>query len=250
MVDVIDDILSTSSSIDIIVSFLKESGLPLITDGLVSALDRGVRIRILTSTYLGITSPFALEELMSLKGDIEVRLFSEESVAFPPKAYIVYSIDPHNDCVIVGSSNISASVLTDGVEWNYRLRREVDPASFSSFQEEFDHLFSEHSRPLTSDVLREYRDDWRRPLLKIPEHRCGMVPEGPQVSALNALRLTRSEGMDKALGSPPPASGKRSSPPRTPNPSAAYSSWPTAGRSWSTLQRHSPRCITGRPPGS
>lgn len=85
------------------------------------------------------------------------------------------------------------------MEWNYRLRREVDPASFLSFQEEFDHLFSEHSRPLTSDVLRECRDGWRRPLLRIPEHRCGMVPEGPQVSALNALRRTRSEGMDKAL---------------------------------------------------
>lgn len=67
MIDVIDDVLSTSSSVDIIVSFLKESGLSLITDALVSALDRGVRIRILIGTYLGITSPFELEELMSLK---------------------------------------------------------------------------------------------------------------------------------------------------------------------------------------
>ena len=116
MVDIIDDILSTSRSIDIIVSFLKESGLSLITDGLISALDRGVRIRILTGTYLGITSPFALEELMSLKGDIEVRLFSEDSVAFHPKAYIVRSVDPREDCVIVGSSNISVSALTCGVE--------------------------------------------------------------------------------------------------------------------------------------
>lgn len=130
MVHAISDILLTSKSIDIIVSFLKESGLSLITDGLISALDRGVRIRILTGTYLGITSPFALEELMSLNGDIEVRLFSEDSVAFHPKAYIVRSMDPKDDCIIVGSSNISASALTDGVEWNYRLRREVDPASF------------------------------------------------------------------------------------------------------------------------
>lgn len=199
MVDVIDSVLSTSRSIDVIVSFLKESGLSLITDGLVSALNRGVRIRILTGTYLGITSPFALEELMSLKGDIEIRLFSEDSISFHPKAYIIRSIDPHDDCVIIGSSNISASALTDGVEWNCRLRRDVDPESFRSFQEEFDHLFSERSSPLTPEVLREYRDGWRRPSLQIPEHRCGMVPEGPQVSALNALNRTRSEGMDKAL---------------------------------------------------
>lgn len=70
MIDVIDDVLSTSRSVDIIVSFLRESGLSLITDALVSALDLGVHIRILTGTYLGITSPFALEELMSLRGNI------------------------------------------------------------------------------------------------------------------------------------------------------------------------------------
>ena len=136
---------------------------------------------------------------MLLKGNIEVRLFSDDSISFHPKAYIIHSIDPYDDCIIVGSSNISASALTDGVEWNYRLRREMDPTSFSSFQAEFDHLFLERSRPLTPDVLREYRDGWRRPSITVPEHRSGMVPEGPQVSALNALRRTRSEGMDKAL---------------------------------------------------
>ncbi|MDY5872213.1 MAG: DEAD/DEAH box helicase family protein [Candidatus Methanomethylophilaceae archaeon] len=199
LVDVIDDIFSTSRSIDIIVSFLKESGLSLIDNALVSALDRGVHVRILTGTYLGITSPFALEELISLKGKVEIRLFSEDSVAFHPKAYIIHSMDPKDDCVIVGSSNISASALTDGVEWNYRLLREMDPISFLSFQEEFDYLFSERSRPLTTDVLKEYRNNWKRPSIKIPDNFNGMIPEGPQISALNSLTRTRSEGMDKAL---------------------------------------------------
>ena len=46
--------------IDIIVSFLMESGVRLILDDLEQALKRGAKIRILTGNYLGITQPGAL----------------------------------------------------------------------------------------------------------------------------------------------------------------------------------------------
>lgn len=45
--------------IDIIVSFLMESGVRMILRDLKSALDRGASIRILTGNYLGITQPSA-----------------------------------------------------------------------------------------------------------------------------------------------------------------------------------------------
>ena len=126
----------------------------------------------------------------------------------------------------------------------------MDPASFSSFQEEFDHLFSEHLRPLAPDVLKEYRDGWRRPLLKIPEHRYGMVPEGPQVSALNALRRTRSEGMDKALVVAATGVGKTFIAAKDSEQFGRILFVAPAGRSSFTRRRRSPRCITGRPPVS
>lgn len=49
-----------ADKIDIIVSFLMESGVRMILKDLKAALDRGVQIRILTGNYLGITQPSAL----------------------------------------------------------------------------------------------------------------------------------------------------------------------------------------------
>ena len=196
----IDDAFSEAESVDIIVSFLKDSGLSIIHDSLISALKRGVKVRILTGTYLGITSPFALEQMLGLGENAEVRLFSDEGISFHPKAYIIRTADPNSDRILIGSSNLSRSALTDGVEWNYNLKRSMDPASFSSFEREFEYLYGEHSVLLTPEIVREYRDSWVKPAARIlPKHSETMSPEGPQIPALFALKHTREEGMDKAL---------------------------------------------------
>ena len=52
--------MKKAQKIDIIVSFLMESGVRMILKDLKSALDRGAKIRILTGNYLGITQPSAL----------------------------------------------------------------------------------------------------------------------------------------------------------------------------------------------
>ena len=52
--------LKKADSVDIVVSFLMESGVKMLLSELANALDRGARIRILTGNYLGITQPSAL----------------------------------------------------------------------------------------------------------------------------------------------------------------------------------------------
>ena len=47
--------MAKAKQIDIIVSFLMESGVRMLLNDMKRALDRGVRIRILTGNYLGIT---------------------------------------------------------------------------------------------------------------------------------------------------------------------------------------------------
>ena len=49
--------IENAKSIDIIVSFLMESGVKLILNDLKKAIKKGVKIRILTSNYLNITQP-------------------------------------------------------------------------------------------------------------------------------------------------------------------------------------------------
>ena len=52
--------ISGAKKIDIVVSFLMESGVRMLLKDLKVALDRGVSIRILTGNYLGITQPSGL----------------------------------------------------------------------------------------------------------------------------------------------------------------------------------------------
>ena len=61
--------MACAEQIDIIVSFLMESGVRLLLADLKQALDRGVKIRILTGNYLGITQPGALYLIKDQLGD-------------------------------------------------------------------------------------------------------------------------------------------------------------------------------------
>ena len=72
-----------------IVSFLMESGVRMILDDLEQALNRGVKIRILTGNYLGITQPGALCLIKDRLGDrVDLRFYNEKGRSFHPKAYI------------------------------------------------------------------------------------------------------------------------------------------------------------------
>lgn len=107
--------------IDIIVSFLMESGVRMILNDLKSALEHGTQIRLLTGNYLGITQPSALYLLKNeLGGRVDLRFYNEKGRSFHPKSYIFYYED-YSD-IYIGSSNISRSALTSGIEWNYRAR--------------------------------------------------------------------------------------------------------------------------------
>lgn len=75
--------MAKAKQIDIIVSFLMESGVRMLLNDMKRALDRGVRIRILTGNYLGITQPSALYLIKSELGDrVDLRLYNETSRSF------------------------------------------------------------------------------------------------------------------------------------------------------------------------
>ena len=197
--------LTDVRSLDIIVSFVKHSGIRMIRPILQDLSEKGVPVRIMTSTYLGITDPFALEMLLSMKDSgVDVRLFDQQRRSFHPKSYIIHHNDGSTE-VFIGSSNISRSAFVDGVEWNYRLDSGSDPESVKLFSDEFDRLFTDHSVILTDDIVSSYRSSWRRPVLSgsfdierdVPKK--VFEPTGAQQVALDSLQATRKEGNDRAL---------------------------------------------------
>ena len=77
--------------IDIIVSFLMESGVRIILKDLKAALDRGAEVRILTGNYLGITQPSALYLIKKELGNqVNLRFYNDKERSFHPKSYIFH----------------------------------------------------------------------------------------------------------------------------------------------------------------
>lgn len=151
-----------AKQIDIIVSFLMESGVKMLLKQLEKSINAGTKIRILTGNYLGITQPSALYMIKRELGDkVELRFYSDSRRSFHPKAYIFhYALYGE---IFIGSSNISKSALTSGIEWNYRFTTFSDEKNFKKFSDTFEDLYQNHSIEVTDDVLREYSKNWHRP---------------------------------------------------------------------------------------
>lgn len=201
--------MMNADRIDIIVSFLMESGVRMILKDLQRALERGVKIRILTGNYLGITQPGALYLIKDSLGDqIDLRFYNEKGRSFHPKAYIFHKKEFGE--IYIGSSNVSRSALTSGIEWNYHFDILRDKDNFNRFYENFEDLFFNHSIIINDEVLKQYSREWKKPALQKDLDRYDtndrdtqvhmlFQPRGAQIEALYALKNSRREGADKGL---------------------------------------------------
>ena len=208
--------LKKADSVDIIVSFLMESGVKMLLEELDNALKRGAKIRILTGNYLGITQPSALYLLNKKLGSrVDMRFYNEKERSFHPKSYI-FHYERYSD-IYIGSSNISRSALTSGIEWNYRFSSVSDPKNYEKFYQVFEDLFEHHSIIIDNEELKRYSQNWHRPAVakdleryeyshqneenKSEDTKVRLLyePRGAQIEALCALEDTRAEGAKRAL---------------------------------------------------
>ncbi len=205
------DSIKKADSVDIIVSFLMESGVKMLLGELDNALKRGAKIRILTGNYLGITQPSALYLIKHKLGDqVDLRFYNEKNRSFHPKSYMFHYKDYSE--LYIGSSNISKSALTSGIEWNYRFSNKTDPINYEKFYNTFVDLFENHSIVIDDEELKKYSKNWHRPAVSKDLDRYDLQddkessnqiplfePRGAQIEALCALENTRAEGARRAL---------------------------------------------------
>ena len=226
--------ISKARKIDIIVAFLMESGIRLLVEDLKEAVDKGVPLRILCGNYLNITQPQALYLLKDSLGEkVDLRFYNVSNKSFHPKAYIFEYEDSSE--IFIGSSNISRSALTSGIEWNYRVCSKTNPEDYSHFKHTFEELLLNHSIVVDDNEMRKYSKSWKRPKLfedferlekttdddkgsnrskaaePLPEfnidnqepEQCRIIeyprPIGPQIEALYELKKFRLEGWDKGI---------------------------------------------------
>ncbi|OBJ70974.1 DUF3427 domain-containing protein [Mycobacterium sp. 1274756.6] len=187
--------------VDIVVSFIKMSGLNLLIGRLQDALDRGVHVRILTTDYLHLTELAALARLHDLTEDhpgrLSVRVFHDPDTSFHPKAYQFYSSHGRAKAAFVGSSNLSKAGLDGGIEWNLL----VDATD--ELKQRFQTLWCDRrSLTLTDKLIAAYQPapPYVPEVVEIIDHPEELPEPRPiQAEALKALTQTRAEGFGAGM---------------------------------------------------
>lgn len=188
--------MKKAESVDIIVSFLMESGVRMLLKELEHTLKRGAKIRILTGNYLGITQPSALYLIKRKLGDrVDLRFYCEKGRSFHPKSYIFHYTDYSE--LYIGSSNISRSALTSGIEWNYRFSSQKDPENYKEFFRTFEDLFANHSIIIDDKELKRYSQNWHRPAVAKDLDRYDFTE--PETNDTKIKPLYEPRGAQKAL---------------------------------------------------
>ncbi|MEK4715755.1 DEAD/DEAH box helicase family protein [Sporosarcina sp. FSL K6-5500] len=226
----IKELTQKAENIYWIVAFAMKSGVKLVLPHLKKAAANGAEIKIVIGDYLHINQPEALELLFTELPNAEIRLYESRGVSFHPKAYLFRADEKSH--IIVGSSNLSASAMMNGIEWNLYAPSTVDENLFETAMSEFMKQFlSTNTMRLNPETLINYKEAHRQSNLDVAvsevwahsdeievmfgvareqetifemqttyETKLDIVKPRPvQLLALEALQQTREEDYNKAL---------------------------------------------------
>ncbi|QLE99131.1 DUF3427 domain-containing protein [Neptunomonas phycophila] len=180
-----------------LVSFIKWAGIRIFRKELEEFTSSGRELKIITTSYMGATDTKAVEYLASLP-NTEVKLsYNTERERLHAKSYLFLRNTGYHTGYI-GSSNLSYSALTNGLEWNLKITSQEIPhiisKSLSTFEtywasNDFEHFNSDAK---SSEKLKKALNQQRGDFEVSPTHFFDISPFPHQSDILEQLAVERS----------------------------------------------------------
>ncbi|MGE3288371.1 MAG: DUF3427 domain-containing protein [Pseudonocardia sp.] len=183
--------LATADQVDLLCAFIRWPGIAVLADALDELHDRGVPIRVITTTYRGATQRRAVDELVRRYGaQVKIR-YDDRSTRLHAKAWLIRRRSGF-DTGYVGSSNLSRSAMLDGLEWNVRISAVATPTLVRQFEAAFETYWND-------DAFRPYDPDTDAELLDRALTRAGDAGPELTVSGLEVRAHPHQERILEAL---------------------------------------------------
>jgi HKD family nuclease len=139
--------LDSADQVDLLCSFLKFTGLRVVSSALQGFLVRGGRLRVLTTCYLGATDRRVLDDLVTMGREagnaVAIKVsYDTRRTRLHAKAWYFHRESGFSTAYI-GSSNLSSAAMLDGLEWNVRLSRTDAHDVLEKFRATFENYWND-----------------------------------------------------------------------------------------------------------